>query len=434
MSTLDATPRRRLLAVVALILAFAALGQLVALSIVAFPRAAVALALVAAGFGSAWYGVVRRGAVHVLALIAGALLLVVFLVLMIAHRPGLALGALVALALCVTAARYAFRIHVALPAAPRPAHPVVLWNPRSGGGKAARAHLDAEARARGIEPLELTPGEDLERLVYRALDRGADAIAMAGGDGSQAIVARIAAERGVPYACIPSGTRNHFALDLGVDRDDVIGALDALVDGGERRVDLGEVNGRTFVNNVSIGVYGEAVQRAGYRDAKVRTFLATVPEVVGPSARAAVRWRSPDGEEHAGAPAIVISNNRYRLGGPLGDPSRPRLDEGTLGIAVLATPHDEADLRAWTAPSFEIKAPGPVHAGIDGEAVALEPPLRFRIWPGALACRIARGHPGASPAAMAPAGLWDAIRSLTQIAFGRAPRQPAQDALSMARG
>src|SRR5438477_9555166 len=116
---------------------------------------------------------------------------------------------------------------------------------------------------------------------------------MAGGDGSQAIVADIAAERGLPYACIPSGTRNHFALDLGVDRDDVVGALDAFVDGGERRVDLAEVNGRTFVNNVSLGLYAEAVQRAGYRDAKVRTLLETVPKLFEPSQHDQLRLRTP---------------------------------------------------------------------------------------------------------------------------------------------
>src|SRR5690606_6473876 len=107
--------------------------------------------------------------------------------------------------------------------------------------------------------------------VLDALDGGADAVAAAGGDGTQAIVAEIAAERGVPFACIPAGTRNHFALDLGVDREDPVGALDALVDGGERRVDLPLVNGRTFVNNVSLGVYADAVARREYRGAKLRT-------------------------------------------------------------------------------------------------------------------------------------------------------------------
>ena len=139
---------------------------------------------------------------------------------------------------------------------------------------------------------------------------------MAGGDGSQAIVAEIAAARGLPYACIPAGTRNHFALDLGVDRDDVVGGLDAFVDGGERRVDLAEVNGRVFVNNVSIGLYADAVQRPGYRDAKLRTLLEMAP---GGARRrtapaTALRWRGPDGTEGDAALALLVSNNVYRLG------------------------------------------------------------------------------------------------------------------------
>ena len=165
-----------------------------------------------------------------------------------------------------------------LPVARAPAHPVVVWNPKSGGGKALAANLDAEARARGIEPIELRPGDDLIDLVRTAVANGADALAAAGGDGTQALVATIAAELDLPFACIPAGTRNHFALDLGVDRDDVVGALDAFVNGGERRVDLAEVNGRVFVNNVSLGLYAEAVQRSGYRDAKIRTVLDTIPE------------------------------------------------------------------------------------------------------------------------------------------------------------
>ena len=139
---------------------------------------------------------------------------------------------------------------------------------------------------------------------------------MAGGDGSQAIVAAVAAELDLPYACIPAGTRNHFALDLGVDRDDVVGALDAFVDGGrERRVDLAEVNGRVFVNNVSLGVYAEAVQRSGYRDAKLRTLLDTVPDALGPSgAGLDLRWTGPGGHEHRSGAVILVSNNRYRFG------------------------------------------------------------------------------------------------------------------------
>ena len=170
----------------------------------------------------------------------------------------------------VAATKTVFAVHVPLPGASDPARPVLFFNPKSGGGKAERFKLADEARARGIEPIELGPPWDLEALVRGAIERGADALAMAGGDGSQAIVAAIAAEHDLPYACIPAGTRNHFALDLGVDRDDVVGALDAFLGGGEKRVDLGDVNGRVFVNNVSLGLYAEAVQRDGYREAKLQ--------------------------------------------------------------------------------------------------------------------------------------------------------------------
>ena len=228
--------------------------------------------------------------------------------------------------------------HASLPPATRPQRPVLFYNPRSGGGKAARFELAAEATARGIEPVELAPGENMAVLVRDAVSRGADALAVAGGDGSQAIVASIASEHSLPYACVPAGTRNHFARDLGVDPDDVVGALDAFVDGAERVVDLADVNGRVFVNNVSLGIYGEAVQRPEYRNAKLRTLLQAIPRAAGPRAtEAELRWTEPDGRRREGRPGMMVSNNPYRLDEHRG-PCRPRLDEGLLGIVVLPEP------------------------------------------------------------------------------------------------
>ena len=184
--------------------------------------------------------------------------------------------------------------------------------------------------------MELHRGDDLEQLVHDAVSAGADALAAAGGDGTQAIVATAAAAHGLPYACIPAATGNHFALDLGVDRDDVVGALDAFVDGGEHLVDLGEINGRVFVNNVSMGLYAEAVQNKGYRNAKIRTLLDTVPAVFGPSgSELDLQWVSPDGTVHASAATILVSNNPYRLGHAVGSGTRPRIDAGRLGVAVV---------------------------------------------------------------------------------------------------
>jgi diacylglycerol kinase family enzyme len=408
-------------AVVSLALGLAAIGIVLVLGIRDRGHGMLALVLLFSALAVAWQGRRHRGRLRLLALAAGALMLAGFLVLLIARQPLLAIASLAALAAATAAGRYALSARVSLPPAPRPRHPVLFYNPRSGGGKASRFHLVDEAHARGIEAVELTPGADLTALVQRALDTGADALAMAGGDGSQATVAAIAAERGVPYACIPAGTRNHFALDLGVDRDDVVGALDALVEGGERVVDLGEVNGRVFVNNVSVGLYGQAVQRATYRNAKLRTLLETVPEVLGPRGRTDLRWRGPDGSEHQGSVAVVVSNNPYRLEGPIGAGGRPRLDQSLLGVAIVGGPDDEGELRAWATPSFEITAQSPVPAGVDGEALLFDPPLRFRVRPAALRCRIARHHPGASPAALAPERAWTALRALVGVAAGNAP-------------
>jgi diacylglycerol kinase family enzyme len=324
----------------------------------------------------------------------------------------------------LTASRLAFREHVTLPAAPDPERPVMFYNPRSGGGKATTFHLADEARRRGIEPIELTPGTDLRELVQKAVADGADALAMAGGDGSQAIVAALAAEHGLPYACIPAGTRNHFALDLGVDRDDVIGALDALRGGGERVVDLAEVNGRVFVNNVSLGLYAEAVQNAGYRDAKIRTLLNTVPDAIGPQAKPLPLHWERAGVRETGL-ALLVSNNGYRLARAIASGTRPRMDRGELGVAVFGLAEGEqtrrSALRQWAAPALQVDCDSDVPAGIDGEATVLAPPLRFRSRPGVLHVRIARQHPGASPSALLPDTAAQVIAMLGGFLLGREP-------------
>jgi diacylglycerol kinase family enzyme len=416
--------RRRMAAGAALLVGAGSIALATVAMIASFPHGAVALASGVLAVGAAWYGLLRRGAARAVGLGAAAVLLVAGLVQPVASRRILEdVLILAGLAAALAAARAAFAVHIRLPRARRPERPVLIMNPRSGGGKAATLHLADEARARGIEAVELRPGDDLRQLVRDAIDRGADALAMAGGDGSQAIVASMAADAGLPYACIPAGTRNHFALDLGVDRDDVVGALDALVDGGERRVDLAEVNGRVFVNNVSLGVYAEAVQHEGYRDAKLRTILDTVPDTIGPDgAPLDLRYHDPGGREHTSATVILVSNNRYRLGRLVGSGTRPRIDDGLLGIAV-ADPSERGALhgptREWEARSFTVGSAHAVAAGIDGEAALLDAPLTFRMRPRALRVRIAPRHPGASPSAAMPDGFLDGLRELVRIAVGR---------------
>ena len=313
---------RRVAAIAALLLPSAVLILAVAVMVQEFPRGLIVVAGVVIAVAAGWYGLLRRGIARLLGAVLALLALAATVIVLMDNGDRIveALLILAGLAVAVRAARAAFRYHDPLPEAQAPQHAVLFFNPKSGGGKAEKFHLAKEARKRGIEPIELKLGTDLEQLARGAVAGGADALAMAGGDGSQAVVASVAAELGLPYACVPAGTRNHFALDLGVDRDDVVGALDAFVDGGERRVDLAEVNGRVFVNNVSLGLYAEAVQREGYRDAKIRTILDTLPEALGPEGEGLdLRWTGPGGEEHSSGAAILISNNQ-----PAGLREQPR--------------------------------------------------------------------------------------------------------------
>ena len=417
---------RRLAAIVSLVLLVASVVLAAVVGAQRFPRGLSVLACVVVALVAAWWALVHRGAARVIGA-AGAGVLLVGAVVLVVLEGGVLQDALIfaGLVVSVAAASRVFVAHAQLPVASPPKRAVLFYNPKSGGGKAERFHVAREARARGVEPVELHLGDDLGTLVREAIENGADALGVAGGDGTQAIVAAIAAERGLPYVCVPAGTRNHFALDLGVDRDDVVGALDAFTKGGERVVDLAEVNGRVFVNNVSLGVYAEAVQSAGYRDAKLRTLADTVPTVLGPTGEGLdLRWTGADGSEHKTGAVVMVSNDPYRLGRVLGSGTRPRLDAGVLGITVAgedAAGGARKPVEEWSAASFEVRSDGPVAAGIDGEALKLEPPLRFRSRPQALRVRIAPQHPGASPSGAMPEGLWDMIGAVLRTAIHGSP-------------
>ena len=259
------TLMQRAAAALSLVAGVAAAGLLligVVLHVVAVLLGIVSmLVVVTAG----WYAVSRRGIVRVIALVVTVLALAALVTaLVFENLNGIALGLVIAAAaVSLASASYALRpgggaahqTSAQLRAAMRPRRPVLIMNLKSGGGKAERFHLAAECEQRGIEPVVLRPGDDLLRLAEGAIDRGADVIGMAGGDGSQALVATVASRRRVPHVCVPAGTRNHFALDLGLDRGDVVGALDAFTDGVDRQIDLASVNGRVFVNNASLGLY-----------------------------------------------------------------------------------------------------------------------------------------------------------------------------------
>jgi diacylglycerol kinase family enzyme len=241
----------------------------------------------------------------------------------------------------------------------------------------------------------------------------------------------------VAFVCVPAGTRNHLAMDLGLDRDDVVGALDAFGEAVERRIDLGLIGDRVFVNNATVGLYAKIVQSPAYRDRKVGTALELLPQMLGPDAAPFdLQFTGPDGTEHLSAHLILVSNDRYQLGQAEGFGSRRRMDTGTLGIvaARFQSSRDAATFAQqqasgrtrrpsgwmeWTDTSFEVRSGQAIEVGIDGEAMLLDPPIRFRIIPGALRVRIPPHAPGYSPAAAAPTSGWSTVTALLQTAAGR---------------
>lgn len=259
----------------------------------------------------------------------------------------------------------------------------LIVNPRSGDGDADE--LLAAAHARGIETHILRDGDDLQALARAA---SAGALGMAGGDGSLAAVADIAIERGLPFVCVPFGTRNHFARDIGLDRDDPLAALAAFDDGTEQMIDVGRANDRLFLNNVSLGVYARLVQRREHHRRRSDAFARLRALVIVATERHAARLTVDGAPLHA--PVVLISNNRYELT-VLSIGERERLDEGRLHLyaplGVLRSSWEER-----SGGRFSIDAGGAtVHAAIDGEPVALETPVEFRVEPRALRLLLPRG-------------------------------------------
>ncbi len=307
----------------------------------------------------------------------------------------------------------------------QPQRSVLFVNPKSGDGTAERVGLVAAGRAAGLEVVELQRGDDLTAMARQAVADGADCLGAAGGDGTLAQVALVAIEQDLPFVCIPAGTRNHFALDLGLDRTDPLGALGAFREAYTKRIDVAEVNGHMFLNNVSIGAYGEVVAEEQYRENKLGTALGKLPELIGPDAEPLdLRFTDGDGNEHESALVVHVSNNEYDLSPRPGFGSRPSLSDGLLGlVAVVHSTGLTGPVRVlrWEAPMFELGSAAAVLTGLDGEAMEFDPPLRFRIRPGVLEVRIPIDAIGVSPAALRPRLSTDTFKRMTAIAAGTVP-------------
>jgi diacylglycerol kinase family enzyme len=405
---------------------------------------ALSLAVVAA---TAWWAFTtrrvwkRRLNVALAALVVAALV-VALVAFGVAQALGVVALAVVTLAYSAAARRAlaaAARSAPALPSGPlppaSPERPWLLVNPNSGGGKAERFGLVEAARSRGVEVHLLARGDDPVELARKAIAAGADALGVAGGDGSLGLVAAVAVEADVPFVCVPVGTRNHFAMDLGLDRANPLAALDAFA-GSERRIDVGLIGARMFLNNVSLGAYAEVVAKPSYRAEK----LATAHDVLlgalrGERAMLQVEFSDPQGRYYHEVLVLLVANNSYDLsgGGELG--ARTSLDDGVLQVSALRARTGAAlgglaarlaarrasqgsDWAQWTSTALRVDtAQAELAAGIDGESVVLRPPLEFRVLPRALRVLLPRElRPRTREARVSD---WATIRRVGAIAFGR---------------
>jgi diacylglycerol kinase family enzyme len=316
------------------------------------------------------------------------------------------------------------------PAQPPARHPYLIMNPKSGGGKVGKFGLVRKAGNLGAEVFLLGGPElvDVAKVAREAVDKGADLLGVAGGDGTQALVAGIAAEYGLPFVVISAGTRNHFALDLGLDREDPTGCLDALSDGVELRVDLGQINGQTFVNNASFGAYAEVVETPAYRDDKLNTTLNTLPDLLQ-GHRGAHLHAQANGTEIETPQALLVSNNPYGTGDIAGLGRRVRLDNGILGVVGVTVAsarqavgllrgRHATGLSVLTTKRIEINADAPqIPVGVDGESILMPTPVICTVSPRALRVWVPRDRPGVP--APKPQKDWVRLRHLARISTTR---------------
>ena len=317
------------------------------------------------------------------------------------------------------------------PAEPPARHPYVIMNPKSGGGKVERFDLKRKAEDLGAEVFLIGGPEpvDVAKVARDAVARGADLLSVAGGDGTQALVAGVAAEHGLPFVVISAGTRNHFALDLGLDRENPAACLGALSDGVELRVDLGMINGQVFVNNASFGAYAEIVETPAYRGDKLKTTLNLLPDLLQGQGGARLIAQSGDAEIRS-PQALLVANNPYGTGDVAGLSRRARLDRGLLGVvgvkvrnarqaADLLRGKKAAGVKVLTTTKIEISADAAqIPVGIDGESVSMSTPVTCTISPSALRVWVPRDRPGVP--APKPAVNWARLRSLAAFRRDRA--------------
>lgn len=283
--------------------------------------------------------------------------------------------------------------------------PILIINPKSGDGRALKNGVDKKAKAMGVEVIVLKSGDDMTAIARDAVRDGADVLGISGGDGSIGAVAVVALEHDVPLAVLPGGTRCHFARDLGMDPEHILDAL-ASFQGVERRIDVGSINGRIFLNNASLGLYADIIDFPGYRENKLRASRTVLTELLeGKRKLYELTFTSPDGTKYQQAAQILLGVNRYQMANIIELGYRERMDEGVLQVTVVTEITDRMvrqSLRSasfghmskmvggryadqWVAQDFTVSSQAKeLVIGVDGEREKYKTPVHMAIKPGRL--------------------------------------------------
>lgn len=282
--------------------------------------------------------------------------------------------------------------------------PYLIVNPKSGNGRAIKAGIPEKAASAGIEVKVTTKDDNIVELARNAAKNGADVLGVSGGDGTIGAVATIAIEYDLPLVVLPGGTRCHFARDIGLDPK-LIGDALACFYGKEQRIDVGNINGRIFLNNASLGLYADIIDNPEYREHKVATSRATLQKLLTKQKRYPLIFTESQGKKHTEAVQILVGVNAYKTVNLFELGHRDSLTGHTLQITAITQLTDSlvkslmktaalnkdfvtenaGAVRQWNTKKFRVDAPGKkIVVGVDGEREEYKTPVTIEVMPGAL--------------------------------------------------
>lgn len=283
-------------------------------------------------------------------------------------------------------------------------NPYLIINPKSGGGRAIKANIGTLAKKQGIHVVMTKKGVDITKSALEAVQAGADVLGISGGDGSIGAVAKVAMEHGLPIVVLPGGTRCHFARDLGLDPKQIVDSLAGFT-GVERKIDVGNINGRIFLNNASFGLYADIVDNPNYRENKVQVSRQVLQDIVAGKKKPYDLQFSHKKIAVKKAVQVLVGVNRYNTINLLELGQRQRLDEGVIQVTAVTELNNQLvkqllrmmsiqrfnelsdipGLYQWTSKSFVIKSSRKkIVVGVDGEREEYKTPVKVRIEPAAL--------------------------------------------------